>query len=193
MIRTKEDLKYYMEQDRLALHMDKPRPSRADIPWRYEIVLRKLEYYHNLKKKGLFARVVRAYYRSRHHRLSEKYFTLVSINTCGPGLSIAHMGMIRINAKAKIGKNLRVQTGVIIGGTPSKPGAFPVIGDNVYIGAGAKVFGGVKIADRVAIGANAVVVKDILKEGTTHAGVPAKKISDHSSENYIDKRVFNKN
>lgn len=44
-----------------------------------------------------------------------------------------------------------------------------------YVGTGAKILGGVKIANNVAIGANAVVVKDILEPKTTHAGVPAKK------------------
>lgn len=59
-----------------------------------------------------------------------------------------------------------------------------------YVGTGAKILGGVKIANNVAIVANAVVVKDILDPKTTHAGVPAKKISDHTSIFYIDKRVY---
>ena len=119
-----------------------------------------------------------------------KYTTGIPINVCGPGLSIGHFGTIYINHNAKIGKNLRIQSGVTIGGSSSTPNEFPNLGDNVYIGTGAKILGGVKIANNVAIGANAVVVKDILEEKTTHAGVPAKKISNNSSEFYIDKRVY---
>ena len=58
------------------------------------------------------------------------------------------------------------------------------------IGAGAKILGGITIANDVAIGANAVVVKDILEEATSHAGVPSKKVSNNSSRAYIDKRLF---
>lgn len=52
----------------------------------------------------------------------------------------------------------------------------PKIGDNVMIGAGAKIIGGVTIADRIKIGAGAVVVKSFLASGTTIVGVPAKAL-----------------
>lgn len=103
-----------------------------------------------------------------------------------------HFGAIYINSKSKIGKNLRIQSGVTIGGSSINPDKYANIGDNVYIGTGAKIIGGVTIADKVAIGANAVVVKDILEPATTHVGIPSHKSSDHSSEFYIDKRVFEK-
>ncbi len=192
MIKTKEDLKYYLEQDRLNLKQTKLKPSWNDEVWKYEIYLRKHEYYHNKGKKNLIDRIMLRHYRKKHHKWSMLYTTGIPINVCGPGLSIAHFGAIYINSQAKIGKNLRIQSGVTIGGSSSTPDKFPVLGDNVYIGTGAKVLGGVTIANCVAIGANAVVVKDILEESTTHAGVPSKKISDNSSEFYIDKRVFNK-
>ncbi|MBR6072179.1 MAG: hypothetical protein IKP77_05025 [Acholeplasmatales bacterium] len=192
MIKTKEDLKYYMEQDRLNLKQQKLKPDKYDEIWKYEIILRKHEYYHNKEKKNLIDKILLNHYNKKHHKWSMKYTTNVPINVCGPGLSIAHFGGLYINCKSKIGKNLRIQTGAIIGGSSSTPNMFANIGDNVYIGVGAKVLGGVTIANCVAIGANAVVTKDILEEGTTWAGVPAKKISDNTSEFYIDKRVFNK-
>lgn len=192
MINSKEDLKYYMEQDRLNLHQQKKKPAWHDYVWKYEIILRKHEYYHNKKRKGLITKLLLRYYKRKHVKLSAIYTTSIPINTCGPGLSIAHFGSIYINSKSKIGKNLRIQSGVTIGGSSSTPNKFAVIGDNVYIGTGAKIIGGVTIANNVAIGANAVVVKDILEESTTHVGVPSHKSSNHSSEFYIDSRVFNK-
>ena len=51
----------------------------------------------------------------------------------------------------------------------------PVLGNNVYIGSGAKILGGIKIGNNVKVGANAVVLSDI-PDGATAAGVPAKII-----------------
>lgn len=53
MIKTKEDLKYYLAQDRLNLKFEKTKPSSRDTIWKYEIILRKHEYYHNKKKRQL--------------------------------------------------------------------------------------------------------------------------------------------
>lgn len=54
----------------------------------------------------------------------------------------------------------------------------PTIGNNVDIGFGAKIIGGIKIADDVKIGAGAIVVKDCLRKGATLVGVPAHEIND---------------
>lgn len=80
----------------------------------------------------------------------------------GGGLYIAHFGGIIISPHARIGKNLDISQGVTIGisGEGEKRGV-PTIGDNVYIGPGAKVFGKINIGNNVKIGANAVVYKDI--------------------------------
>lgn len=61
----------------------------------------------------------------------------------------------------------------------------PTIGNNVFLGTGCKVIGNVRIADGCAVGANAVVVKDVLEDGITVAGVPAKKISNHNSNGSV--------
>lgn len=65
-----------------------------------------------------------------------------------------------------------------------------VIGDNCYFGSGAKVIGAVCIADDVAVGANAVVTKDITEPGTTWAGAPARKISEHNSHSNLCPALF---
>ena len=186
MIRNKEDLKYYLGQDTLALHQCKNKPGRQDAIWKYEIILRKREYYTNKENKSIFDRIMLRYYAVRHHKLSIRYTTNIPVNVCGPGLSIAHLGTIYVNSNSKIGKNLRIQSGVTIGGSK---GEYPVLGDNIYIGSGAKIIGGITVADNVAIGANAVVVKDITEPGTTHAGNPSRLVSQNDSHLYIDNRL----
>ena len=55
----------------------------------------------------------------------------------------------------------------------------------VFLGSGCKIIGNVKIADNVAVGAGAVVVKDCKEENSTYAGVPAKKISSNNSDEFV--------
>lgn len=63
----------------------------------------------------------------------------------------------------------------------------PVIGDNCYVGPGAKIFGGIVLGDNIVIGANAVVNASFPNGNCTIAGVPAKIISNKTSESYIAK------
>ena len=98
----------------------------------------------------------------------------------GPGLVILHSHGIVINGLVKVGRNLILGHGVTIG---TEKGRTPVLGDNVYVGAGAVIVGGVRVGDRARIGANAVVVKDIPDDATA-VGVPArivKKRADGAS------------
>jgi serine O-acetyltransferase len=60
------------------------------------------------------------------------------------------------------------------------PVQVPVLGNNIFIGAGAKVLGGIRVGNNVKIGANAVVVKDV-SDNVTVAGIPARIISQHHS------------
>jgi serine O-acetyltransferase len=61
-------------------------------------------------------------------------------------------------------------------------GLAPVLGDDVFVGAGARVLGGVRVGCRVRIGANAVVVADV-PDGATVVGVPARVVKIRGSEN----------
>lgn len=60
-----------------------------------------------------------------------------------------------------------------------------MIGNGVYIGPGAKIFGPIEIANFVAIGANAVVNESVIESNVTVAGIPAKIISDKGSRRLI--------
>ncbi len=180
MIKSKEDLQYYLSQDRKAMgKTGKPKLFRDEI-YRFEIAMRKLEYHTNVSG-SVFGKL---YYRLKYHRLSVKLGFSVPINVFEEGLSIVHYGYLAVSKGAKVGKNCRIQTGVVIGATGGQKEA-PIIGDNVYIGAGAKLIGNIRIADHVAIGANAVVVKDITEPNTTWGGVPAKKISNKDSSAHL--------
>ncbi|MCE5230918.1 serine acetyltransferase [bacterium] len=80
----------------------------------------------------------------------------------GPELYIGHYGGIIISSATVIGRRAAISHQVTIGvsGRGEKRGT-PVIGDNVYIGPGAKIFGKITIGNNVKIGANAVIHKDI--------------------------------
>lgn len=85
-----------------------------------------------------------------------------------------HGGLgVVIHDKSTIGKNSVIYQHVTIGGREGR--GHPTIGENVYIGAGACVLGGVKVGDNVMIAANAVVIEDI-PSNTTVVGVPAKPV-----------------
>ena len=93
----------------------------------------------------------------------------------GPGLYIGHTGVIRINPDVKCGKNFSIGQLVTIGTKGVGNNGAPIIGDDVYIGVGAKVLGKIKIGNNVKIGANAVVISDI-PDNSTAVGIPAKVV-----------------
>jgi len=94
--------------------------------------------------------------------------------TIGSGLFIDHgMGVV-IGETAEIGDNCTLYQGVTLGGTGKDSGKrHPTLGDNVLVGAGAKVLGPVNIGSGAKIAAGAVVLKDV-PEDSTAVGIPAK-------------------
>lgn len=80
----------------------------------------------------------------------------------GPGLYIGHFGGIVISPGAVFGRNCNLSHGVTVGlsGQGERRG-IPIIGDDVYMAPGAKLFGKIKIGNNCKIGSNAVVYKDI--------------------------------
>jgi serine O-acetyltransferase len=103
----------------------------------------------------------------------------------GHSFYIGHFGGIILNSNTVIGSDCNISQGVTIGvsGTGEKRGV-PVIGDKVYIGAGAVVCGKINIGNNVMIGACSMVNRD-LPDNAVAIGVPAQVVSYKGSEGYI--------
>lgn len=90
----------------------------------------------------------------------------------GKNFVIDHFGGIVISGYARFGDNCRIRNGVVVGLRRVDEPCAPHIGDNVDIGAGAKLLGNIRIGNNVAIGANAVVLCDVPDDHVAY-GVPA--------------------
>lgn len=90
----------------------------------------------------------------------------------GKGFVIDHFGGIVISGYAKFGDHCRIRNGVVVGLRRVDEPCAPQIGNNVDIGAGAKLLGNIRIGNNVSIGANAVVLCDVPDDHVAY-GVPA--------------------
>lgn len=90
----------------------------------------------------------------------------------GEGFVLVHSLGVVINTAVKGGRNVVIEHQVTIG---AEKGAVPVVGDDVFFGAGAKILGAVRIGNGAKIGANAVVLDDV-PPGATMVGIPAKAV-----------------
>lgn len=107
----------------------------------------------------------------------------------GPGLYIGHFGCIHLNEHVVLGHTCNINQGVTIGKhNRGERRGCPRVGNRVYFGPGAKVFGGITIGDDVAIGANAVVTHD-LPDHAVAVGIPARVISFEGTRSYIREGV----
>jgi serine O-acetyltransferase len=192
-INSKKDLEIFLESDRISLGVKRKKPpliskSETELLWKYQVLLRKIEYRVNCKK-GLANKIWLNVLKYKYFKKQVKYGVVVPPNVFGPGLSIAHIGPIIINATAKVGKNCRLHINTNIGMNGREKHA-AVLGDDVYLSIGSKIIGNVTIPDRVVVGANAVVTKSINESDITVGGVPAKKISDNGTSFPIDRRGY---
>ena len=108
-----------------------------------------------------------------------KFVTGIEIHpgaTIGRGLVIDHGSGVVIGETAEIGDNCTIYQGVTLGGTGKDEGKrHPTLGDNVMVGAGAKILGPVKIGNNVKVAAGAVVLGE-LPDNSTAVGIPAKVV-----------------
>lgn len=148
-------------------------------PIRFIYTLRKCEFYKNTNHP------LAKLYLIKLRFLEEKMGYTIPINVLGKGSIIVHLGTVIINPAAKIGEYCRIHAGVNIGTSAGAKRSAPIIGNYVYIGPGAKLFGNIFIANRCAIGANSVVNKNFLEEGKTIAGIPAKVVSNKGSNGLL--------
>jgi serine O-acetyltransferase len=171
--RTSREHRFYLAAD-LASH-DLERWHWHDR-YRHPIVqfqrlLRHVEYLDG--RRGIYM-VIRAVQQWRLKQLGMKLGFTVPRHVFGPGLSLAHYGSVVVNGRAHVGRNARVHSCVNIG---EADGKVPRIGDNVYLGPGAKLFGDISVGDGAVIGANAVVNRDVPPRVMV-GGVPARVIRE---------------
>lgn len=101
----------------------------------------------------------------------------------GKGSKFAYGGIgVVLHSRAIIGDRVIIGQNVTVGRQLS-PEGIPVIGNNVYISAGARILGGITIGDNVIIGANSVVIKNVSSNSIV-AGIPAKLIKSVDQDIY---------
>ena len=108
-----------------------------------------------------------------------RFFTGIEIHpgaVIGKNFFIDHGVGVVIGETAIIGDNVTIFHGVTLGGTGKEKGKrHPTVGNNVFIGSGAKILGNINIGNNVKIGANAVILKNV-EDNSTVVGVPGVKI-----------------
>lgn len=173
MVKSKEDLKRYLETEEKLYHKkwyyDLPiLMTEQQVLYKHSKYLRKAEYAANNRK------ISRVWYLFRLLRIQTRYGMSIPLNVLEEGFEMAHLGSVIINAGSHIGKNAKLHPGVCIGANHDKA---PQIGDNVYIGPGAKLFGDIVLGNNIQVGANAVVTKSCTKDGAILVGIPAVDVS----------------
>lgn len=108
-----------------------------------------------------------------------RFFTLIEIHPgarMGHGILIDHGSGVVIGETAVVGDNCTIYQGVTLGGVGTQKGKrHPTLGNNVTVGAGAKILGSFEVGDNCAIAANAVLLRS-LDENSTAAGIPARAV-----------------
>lgn len=177
VIDSKAALADYLHQDLVAHELENWR-LRDRLTHRcnhYQRLLRRSEYWGNVGR-GPFGKLMFVWFALRTKFLGERLGFTIPRNVFGPGLSIAHVGTIVVNADARVGARCRIHQGVTIGQTRDR---FPVLGDDVFLGPNSIVVGAT-IGDHVEIYPGAVVVKDV-PSGVHVAGVPARIVGTHKA------------
>lgn len=180
MIGSLNDFRQYLTADLANMgHTGKAKALLFDPVARVTALMRFDEYLLNTGKP----RLVRLPFLFWFRRLCVRLGFSLGPNIFGPGVAIVHHGLLVIDPTTRIGRNCRIHMGAHIGGAAQFVALedqhmfSPRIGDNVYIGPGAKIYGPVRIGSDCTIGANAVVTKSFEEPGLTLAGVPAKVIA----------------
>ncbi len=173
------DYLLYLREDMAAYEpgLRRWRPWHAikypNLAWQRK--LRLTEYVIN-NRRGRIGRVVGLYLRYRTRRAGMRLGFSIPPNVFGPGLCIVHWGTIVVNDRAKVGARCRLHPCSVIA---IKDGGVPTLGDDCYIGPGAKMMGAIVLGDGVKIGANAVVNKSF-EAGAVLGGVPAKRLESRA-------------
>lgn len=149
--------------------------------WKYIKTMRYIEYY--MYKHTFLSMLCRLFYTYKIQKYARITGFQIHPGTLGEGVTIWHWGMIIIHQDVRIGKNCTLQPDVVIG-KRQKKGNLPIIGNNVYICAGARILGNIKIGDNVIVAPNTVVFKNI-PDNCVVAGNPACIIKQNGQKVHI--------
>lgn len=152
----------------------------------FQRLLRRAEYEGS--QSAIWHRLRYVITRVRLARLSQKLGLSIPPGVFGKGLSIAHYGTIVVNDRARVGSYCRLHVGTTLG---ERDGRAPTIGDFVYVGPGAVIYGGVMVGDRAVIAANSVVGRDVPPDVTV-GGAPARVLSDSNSRSVMPNAIQSK-
>jgi serine O-acetyltransferase len=148
------------------------------------------EYFWKIRNKALNSKfkLVKYWYHYKYTKIMNKFCCSIPVKTKIESMPIFPHGLngIFISQGAIIGKNCVIFQQVTIGSNTlkdSKKLGAPVLGDNVYIGAGAKIIGRIKIGSNVRIGANTVVVNDVSDNCTVVMDEPRIIVHDEKRDN----------
>jgi serine O-acetyltransferase len=137
-------------------------------------------YQRHKARPGILAMLLRRAARILHAVLSTLTGSDIDVGfRFGRNLLLPHPTGVVVHRSVVIGDDCMVMQQVTLGQVAD--GGVPVIGSRVYIGAGAKVLGPIRIGDDARIGANAVVLTDV-PAGATAVGVPAKVLLSERSQ-----------
>ena len=137
--------------------------------YRFICALRCAEFYKD-KNKLLFA-----YYLRKSNIRGNRLGYFIAPGVLGRGVRLYHRGDVIINSVSVIGDGCLFHGDNCVGNN-GIDNRCPVLGKNVELGIGAKVIGGVTLADGIRVGANAVVTRSFDEPGITIAGIPAVKV-----------------
>lgn len=165
--KIKKDIEYIMENDPAAR-------TKLEVFLLYPSIHARLAHMisHFLYKKNLL-------FLARLISQIARFLTGIEIHpgaTLGAGILIDHgMGVV-IGETAELGDRITIYHGTTLGGTGKEKGKrHPTVGNNVVIGAGAKILGNIRIGSNSKIGANSVVINDV-PEGATVVGIPGRVV-----------------
>ena len=184
MIATKKELKFYIMADRI-MNGHSARPALFEkiiasigvtppclLIIKYLKLMRKASFYESIEHSGLVFKLLSKWYNLRYHRISMKLGFSIGKNVFGYGLVIPHYVTIVVNGGVKAGKYCVLHTSTCIGGSNK------VIGDSLYLSAGAKIMGSLSLGDGVSVAAGSVVNKSA-GDNVLLAGMPAVAVRDH--------------
>jgi serine O-acetyltransferase len=178
--RIREDIRAFYDKDPAA-------KSNLEIilayPGFHAVVLHRLAHRLYLRRVPVLPRLVSHFTR---------FITGIEIHPgaqLGRRLTIDHGMGIVIGETAEVGDDVLLYQGVTLGNARFQRGKrHPTVGNNVVIGAGAKVLGPITVGDGARVAAGAVVINDV-PPNTTAAGVPAKAIRYHNPDTGETRRL----